>query len=352
MEQKKILFFDTKPYDRTFFDRMNEKPLYQFSIKYLDAHLTEETVGFSAGYDVVCAFVNDRLNQPVIHSLINNGVQLIAMRCAGYNNVDFKAAYGRLPVVRVPGYSPYAVAEHAAALMLTLNRKTHKAYTRTRDGNFSINGLLGFDLHGKTAGVIGTGKIGRCFIDIVKGFGMDVLVYDLMPDMAYAKERGVSYVDLDDLYARADVISLHCPLTPETHHLINCESLNKMKKGVVLINTGRGGLIKTADLIEGLKAHQVGAAGLDVYEEEGDYFFEDMSVSVIEDDILARLLTFPNVLITSHQGFFTHEALTNIADTTLANIREFFDNGYLKNEVCYRCGNSCQKKLKKRCFQQ
>jgi len=350
MEQQKILFFDTKPYDRTFFDEANAGDPFKFSIKYLSTHLTEETVGFSSGYDVVCAFVNDTLNQPVIETLVSSGVRLIAMRCAGYNNVELKAAYGRIPVVRVPGYSPYAVAEHAAALMLTLNRKTHKAYARTRDGNFSINGLLGFDLNAKTAGIIGTGKIGRCLIDILKGFGMNILAYDLMPDHDYAKSNGITYVSLDKIYAESDVISLHCPLTPETHHLINRDALRKMKPGVMLINTGRGGLIKTSDLIEELKSCHVGSAGLDVYEEESDYFFEDFSISVISDDILARLLSFPNVLVTSHQGFFTHEALTNIAQTTLANIREFFDNGYLKNEICYRCGKTCMKKQGKRCF--
>ena len=238
----------------------------------------------------------------------------------------------------------------AAALMLSLNRKIHKAYWRTRDGNFSINGLLGFDLFGKKAGVVGTGKIGKCLITILKGFGMHVIAHDHFPDNEYAKQENIEYVALDELYEKSDVISLHCPLTPETHHMINEESIRKMKAGVMLINTGRGALVKAQDLIAGLKGGKIGFAGLDVYEEESEYFFEDLSASMISDDILARLLTFPNVLITSHQGFFTQEALTNIADTTLGNIQEYFDNGYLKNEICYKCDKSCRKKQKKRCF--
>ena len=348
MEKAKILFFDTKPYDQEYFDQANQG--HDFTIQYLKGHLNRESVDFTTGYSVVCCFVNDDLNQEVIARLKENGVRLIAMRCAGYNNVDLKAAYGHIPVVRVPGYSPHAVAEHATALMMALNRKTHKAYSRTRDGNFSINGLIGFDLHGKTAGIIGTGKIGTCLIDILNGFGMEVLAYDLKPNPELAGQHHFSYVGLDDLYARSDVISLHCPLTPETHHLICQASIGKMRPGVMLINTGRGGLINTLDLIDGLKSGQIGSAGLDVYEEESEYFFEDFSFSVINDDILARLLMFPNVLVTSHQGFFTREALTNIAETTLENVREFFSGGYLKNEICYRCNQNCLKKKKQRCF--
>jgi len=272
------------------------------------------------------------------------------LRSAGYNNVDLRAAYGRIHVVRVPAYSPRAVAEHAVALILSLNRKTHRAYYRTRDGNFSINGFLGFDMYGKTAGVVGTGKIGKAAAEILKGFGMKVLVYDPYPDLSFAELSGVSYVELDELYRRADVVTLHCPLTPETQHMINADSIERMKPGVMIINTGRGKLIDTRALIDGLKSGKVGAAGLDVYEEEGDYFFEDLSAEVITDDVLARLLTFPNVLVTSHQGFFTREALHNIAETTLENIREYAQGGWLRNEICYRCDKECKKKERRRCF--
>ena len=345
---QKILFFDTKPYDKDFFQKANQD--FGFEISYLKTHLTPETASFAAGYDTVCAFVNDVINKAVMETLAGQGVRLIAMRCAGYNNVDLQAAYENIHVVRVPGYSPYAVAEHALALMMSLNRKTHKAYFRTRDGNFSINGLLGFDMHGKTAGVVGTGKIGRCLIRILVAMGMRVLAHDPYPDQEAARAGGFSYVDLPELYAQSDVISLHCPLTAETQHMINQQSIARMKDGVMIINTGRGKLIRTEDLIEGLKAQKLGAAGLDVYEEESEYFFEDFSSSMISDDILARLLTFPNVLITSHQGFFTREALTNIAQTTLDNVREFHAGGFLKNEICYRCGKDCLKKEQRRCF--
>ena len=348
MKKEKILFFDTKPYDQCFFDGANKK--HGYDIKYFNGHLNHDTSAFTEGHNVVCAFVNDIVDRQVIETVVKNGIKLIALRSAGYNNVDLKAAYGKIHVARVPGYSPYAVAEHATALMLSLNRKTHRAYYRTRDGNFSINGLIGFDLHGKTAGVIGTGRIGRCFITILKGFGMKILAYDVYPDKEYARSAEITYVDLPGLYAKSDIISLHCPLNKDTHHLIDKESINQMKEGVILINTGRGGLVKTQDLIDGLKSGKIGAAGLDVYEEESEYFFEDFSTSMINDDILARLLTFPNVLITSHQGFFTKEALTNIAETTLANIKEYFDGGFLKNEICYKCDKECIKKQKKICF--
>jgi D-lactate dehydrogenase len=345
---KKILFYDTKPYDKVFFDSANEK--FDYKIKYFNGHLNQDTVLFSKGYDVVCAFVNDSLDKNVIKTLIDSQVRLIALRCAGYNNVDLKAAYGNIHVVRVPGYSPHAVAEHAAALILSLNRKTHKAYYRTRDGNFSINGLLGFDLYGKTAGVIGVGKIGKCLVEILRGFGMNVLGFDKYKDKEFAKKTDLEYVSLEQLYRQSDVISLHSPLSKETKHMINKNSIAMMKDGVMLINTGRGALVKGNDLIDGLKSGKIGSAGLDVYEEESEYFFEDYSSTVIEDDVLARLLTFPNVLVTSHQGFFTKEALTNIADTTLSNIKEFFEGGFLKNEICYRCNNTCLKKQNKRCF--
>lgn len=347
-EKIKILFFDTKPYDEEFFNIANAR--FGYEIKYLKSHLNHDTVGFVKGFPVVCAFVNDVLDKNIVAALADNGAKLVAMRCAGYNNVDLNAAYKKLPVVRVPGYSPYAVAEHALALMMTLNRKTHKAYSRTRDGNFSIVGLLGFDMVNKTAGIVGTGKIGRCLIDILVGMGMKVLAYDKMPDEQLVREKGVRYVTLDEIYAQSDVISLHCPLTSETEYMINEASLAGMKKGVMIINTGRGKLIKTEALIDALKEGRVGAAGLDVYEEESEYFFEDFSSSFIRDDLLARLLTFPNVLVTSHQGFFTREALTNIADITLGNIQDFFNGGYLPNEICYRCDGVCRKKKQQRCF--
>ena len=263
-----------------------------------------------------------------------NGVRLLALRCAGFNNVDLEAAerYG-LPVVRVPRYSPYAVAEHAVALMLALNRKIHRAYWRTRDGNFSLHGLMGFDMHGKTAGIIGTGQIAKILIRILKGFGMNILAYDPYPDKRFAEETGITYTTLDGLYARSDIISLHCPLTPETKYLINADSIGKMKDGVMIINTGRGKLIHTDMLIDGLKSKKVGSAGLDVYEEEGEYFYEDKSDKIIDDDTLARLLSFNNVILTSHQGFFTKEALHNIAEVTLHNIREFLEGKPLENQV-------------------
>ena len=349
MQTIKTTFFDAKPYDRETFDAVARGSGVE--LKYFDGHLNEDTVQVAAGAEAVCIFVNDAVTRVVAETLKAQGVRLIALRCAGYNNVDLKAVYQHLHVVRVPAYSPYAVAEHAAALLLTLNRKTHKAYFRTRDGNFSINGLMGFDLHGKTAGVIGTGKIGRVLIGILRGFGMRVLAFDPFPDAAFALASGCTYTDLPTLYRESDVISLHCPLTPENVRMINSESLAQMKPGVVIINTGRGKLIDSLALIGGLKSGQVGAAGLDVYEEETDYFFEDFSAAGIDDDVLARLMTFPNVLITSHQAFFTREAMTNIAQTTLDNIRGFFDRGELPHEICYRCGEAtCQRKASGKCF--
>lgn len=345
---KKIAFFDTKPYDREFFDRTNKE--YGYDIRYFKTHLNENTAELSEGFDAVCAFVNDDLNGRVIDHIKEHGIGLIALRSAGYNNVDLKHAYKRIHVMHVPSYSPYSVAEHALALITALNRKTHRAYYRTRDGNFSINGLMGFDLHGKTAGIIGAGKIGQCLIDILKGCGMRILAYDLHPKINWAKEKGVIYTDLEQLYRESDVISLHCPLTPETHYLINDDAISMMKPGVLLINTGRGLLINTRALIKGLKSGKIGGAGLDVYEEEAEYFFEDFSDSAISDDVLARLMTFPNVLITSHQAFFTREALQNIADTTLKNIDDFFNERPLKNEICYHCKGNCVKPGQKRCW--
>jgi D-lactate dehydrogenase len=349
IKKAKIIFFDTKEYDREFFNAANEK--YRFNIKYLNERLTVDTVSLTRGFDVVCAFVNDNLRQEVARVLIKNKIELIALRCAGYNNVDFKTLYKKIHVVRVPAYSPHAVAEHTIAMILALNRKIHRAYYRTRDSNFDISGFIGFDMYRKTAGIIGTGKIGRIVSEILHGFGMRVLVYDLYPDPGWADRIGAEYVKLDSLYKESDIISLHCPLTPENVHMINSASISAMKDGVMIINTGRGALINTKDLIEKLKSKKVGYAGLDVYEEEEKYFFEDFSSKGVDDDILSRLLTFPNVLITSHQAFFTREALRNIAETTLANIKAFYNNEILENEICYQCSNKeCKKEKLGRCF--
>lgn len=347
----KIAFFDAKSYDQKFFDAANER--YGYGIDYFETRLNRESLPLVQNHTVVCPFVNDTINGEVIEGLVEKGAKLIAMRCAGYNNVDLKAAYDSIHVVRVPEYSPYAVAEHAAALMLSLNRKIHKAFYRVRDNNFSIKGLLGFDMRGKTAGVVGTGRIGRAMIDILKGFGMEVVAFDVKRDESFAKEKGFSYVELEALYAKSDVITLHCPLTNDNYHMIDDDAINAMKDGVMLINTSRGHLVDTEALVNGLKKEKISAAGLDVYEEESDYFFEDRSDEIILDDLLARLNSFNNVLITSHQGFFTKEALTNIAETTLRNVSDFLKDNKLDNEVCYRCGQTpCPKKSKdlRRCF--
>lgn len=327
----KIAFFGAKPYDIASFDKVNEK--YNYDIRYYKGHLNPNNVVLTQDTDVVCIFVNDTADAAVIDAMVDNGVKLLALRCAGFNNVDLKAAKGKLPVVRVPAYSPYAVAEYSLALMLSLNRKIHRAYWRTRDGNFSLNGLMGFDMHGKTIGIIGTGKIARILIRLLKGFGMRILAYDLYPDMKFAGEEGISYVSLDELYRESDIISLHCPLTDQTKYMIDKDSIDKMKEGVMIINTGRGQLINTNDLIEGLKEKKIAAAGLDVYEEEGEYFYEDKSDKIIDDDVLARLLSFNNAIVTSHQAFFTKEALHNIAETTLQNIEDFRCHRPLVNEV-------------------
>ena len=327
----KIAFFGAKPYDIASFDKVNEK--YNYDIRYYKGHLNPNNVVLTQDTDVVCIFVNDTADAAVIDAMVDNGVKLLALRCAGFNNVDLKAAKGKLPVVRVPAYSPYAVAEYSLALMLSLNRKIHRAYWRTRDGNFSLNGLMGFDMHGKTIGIIGTGKIAKILIRLLKGFGMRILAYDLYPDMKFAGEEGISYVSLDELYRESDIISLHCPLTDQTKYMIDKDSIDKMKEGVMIINTGRGQLINTNDLIEGLKEKKIAAAGLDVYEEEGEYFYEDKSDQIIDDDVLARLLSFNNVIVTSHQAFFTKEALHNIAETTLQNIEDFRCHRPLVNEV-------------------
>lgn len=349
MDGVNIAFFDTKLYDIEYFDLVNRD--FSYNIKYFNSHLTIDTVIFTKGYNVACVFVNDIITSDIANTLIGNGIELIALRSAGYNNIDLNAVYKKIHVVRVPSYSPYAVAEQAVALMLALNRKIHKAYYRTRDSNFNINGLLGFDMYGKTAGIIGTGKIGKVIIKILTGFGMKILAYDPLPDKEYAETIGFKYVDLNRLYKESDIISLHCPLTKDTYHLIDKDSISQMKKGVMVINTGRGQLIDTKALINALKNEKIGAAGLDVYEEESEYFFEDFSSSFISDDVLARLLTFNNVLITSHQGFFTKEALYNIAKTTLNNIKDYFQGSKLLNEICYKCSEEhCKREKSGRCF--
>ena len=343
----KVAFFDAKAYDKPSFEQYGAQHGVQF--KYLEDKLNEDTVDFAKGCDAVCVFVNDTVNAAVIGKLYEYGVKLIALRSAGYNNVDIQAAFGKVHVVHVPAYSPYAVAEHAIALLLTSVRRIHKAYNRTREFHFSLNGLTGFDFHGKTVGVVGTGKIGRIFIDICRGFGMKVIAYDLFP----AKDNGIDYVSLDELLERSDIISLHCPLTEDTRHMIDAAAIEKMKKGVVIVNTSRGGLIDAEALLEGIKARKVGAACLDVYEEEADVFFEDRSGHILNDDLLSRLISMPNVIVTSHQAFLTEEALNNIAETTVNNILSCFEkDGLCDNELCYRCGNieQCRKERRGKCF--
>ena len=321
-----ISFYDTKPYDKKYFNIINEQ--YGFTINYFETKLSARTAKLAEGSDAVCAFVNDDVSAPTIDALNKLGIKIIAMRCAGYNNVDIRYAQDKIPVVRVPAYSPHAVAEHAMALLLTLNRRIHKAFLRTRDFNFSLNGLTGFDLYGKTVGVVGKGKIGSAFIDICRGFGMKVLAYDVFPNL-----DGVEYVEMETLLKRSDLISLHCPLTPATRHIINAKSIDKMKKGVFIVNTSRGALIDSEALLYGLLNEKLGGACLDVYEEESDLFYEDNSATIVKDDILSRLICLPNVIVTSHQGFLTGEALTNIASTTLENISEFFADGSLDNQI-------------------
>ena len=343
----KVAFFDAKAYDKPSFEKFGGLQDMQF--RFLETKLNEDTVELARGCDAVCVFVNDTVNAKVIDKLYEFGVKLIALRSAGYNNVDVRAAFGKVHVVHVPAYSPYAVAEHAMALLLTSVRRIHKAYNRTRDFNFSLSGLTGFDLHGKTVGVVGTGKIGRIFIDICRGFGMKVIAYDAFP----AKDSGIDYVPLEELFARSDIISLHCPLTDETRHMIGGPAIGRMKKGVVILNTSRGGLIDAEALLEGIKARKIGAACLDVYEEEADIFFEDRSGHILNDELLSRLISMPNVIVTSHQAFLTEEALNNIAETTVNNIQSYFKNdGICDNELCYRCGNieKCKKERKEKCF--
>ncbi len=327
----KIAFFDAQRYDRDSFNAENKD--FGFEIHYYKERLSMNTVDLSKGKEVVCIFVNAEVDAKVIDRLVENGVKLIALRCAGFNNVDLHAAKGRIRVVRVPAYSPHAVAEYAVTLMLCLNRKVYRSVFRTREGNFKLKGLMGFDMYGKTAGLVGMGRIAKELIKILKGFGMNIVAYDLYPDKKFAEEYGVKLVSLDELYAQSDIISLHCPLTDDTKYIINKDSIAKMKKGVMIINTGRGKLINTEDLIDGLRSGKVGSAGLDVYEEEQNFFYEDLSDKMIDDDKLALLLMMPNVIVTSHQAFFTREAMHNIADTTLNNIKDWAEGKELKNEV-------------------
>ncbi|MBQ8332437.1 MAG: 2-hydroxyacid dehydrogenase [Clostridia bacterium] len=331
----KIAFFDTKPYDKPSFEKFGAE--HGITFKYFETKLNEDTAELAHGFDGVCVFVNDTVNAAVIDQLHELGVKVIALRCAGFNNVDMKHAYGRIHVVRVPAYSPYAVAEHTMAMLLTSIRRIHKAYIRTKDYNFSLAGMTGFDLHGKTVGVIGTGRIGRVFIDICRGFGMKVLAYDKFPAEGLDNGDTVRYVTLDELFTKSDIISLHCPLTDETYHVIDEAALDKCKRGVILLNTSRGALVDAEALVAGIKSRKVGAACLDVYEEESDHFFEDKSGHILDDDTLARLISMPNVIVTSHQAFLTEEALSNIAETTVQNLVDLFEKGQCPNELCWRC---------------
>lgn len=342
----KVCFFDTKPYDKIYFEQLKEQ--YQIEVEYFEPKLGPKTAFMAKGFEAAVAFVNDAVDKETIDLLYQNGIKLVAMRSAGYNNVDFKAAFEKIHVVRVPAYSPYAVAEHAMALLQTLNRKIHRAYIRTRDFNFSLNDLIGFDLHGKTMGVVGTGKIGRIFVDICNGFGMKVIAYDPYP----MKDSGINYVSFEELCKEADVISLHCPLSKDTFHMINEASLQSMKKGVYLVNTSRGALINSEALLNAIKDGKIGGACLDVYEEETEIFYEDMSYTIVQDDVLSRIISMPNVIVTSHQAFLTKEALHNIAETTLSNLREYFDGKILTNEICYQCsrGEPCPRSESNRCF--
>jgi len=328
----KIVFFGSKSYDQESFEGVNEQ--FGFELKFFKAHPTLDNISLTQGALAVCVFVNDPVGGDIVRAMAANGVKVIALRCAGFNNVDLMAAKEvGIRVVRVPAYSPHAIAEFALALMLAADRHIPRAVTRTRDANFSLQGLLGFDLYGKTIGIVGTGKIAKVLIRMLSGFGMTILGTDPYPDEEFARQNDLTYVTKEELFAKSDIISLHCPLTPETSHMINAESIALMKPGVMIVNTGRGQLINTDDLIEGLKSKKIGSAALDVYEEEGNYFYEDISNSIIEDDRLARLLSFNNVLVTSHQAFFTREALHNIATTTLQNIRDYVEGKELVNEV-------------------
>ncbi|WPP52945.1 2-hydroxyacid dehydrogenase [Catalinimonas niigatensis] len=328
----KVAFFSTKAYDKEFMNRVNKQ--HEHKLTYFDTSLEVSTAILAHDYEAVCIFVNDKANKGTLQKLHQQGIRLIALRCAGFNNVDLKAAEELgIKVVRVPAYSPYAVAEHALAMILTLNRKTHIAYDRVRNGNFSLDRLMGFDMRGKTVGVIGTGKIGQIFASIMHGIGCHVIAFDPYPDQEFEQEGRVKYVPLDEIWKASDILSLHCPLTPDSHYMINEEAIDKMKDKVMLINTSRGGLVDTKAVIKALKYGKIGYLGLDVYEQEENLFFQDLSGHIIQDDDISRLMTFPNVLITSHQAFFTENAMTNIAETTLQNISDFEEGKDLKNEV-------------------
>jgi D-lactate dehydrogenase len=327
----KIAVFSTKPYDQTYFEKYQAEHDFQFT--FFSTPLDQDTANLTVGFEVACVFVNDKVDNATIEILAKNGIRLIALRCAGYNNVDVESARRNgIKIVRVPAYSPEAVAEHAVALILTLNRKTHKAYNRIREGNFSLNNLIGFNLHGKTIGVVGTGKIGATFCKIMQGFGCKILAYDLYPSEELVS-LDVEYLSLDKVFAQADILSLHCPLNPDTRHIVDKRAIALMKDGVMIINTSRGALIKTADIITGLKDEKIGYLGIDVYEQEEDLFFKDLSESIIADDFILRLIGFPNVLITSHQAYFTKEAMDEITLTTLSNIHDFASGMLLKNEI-------------------
>lgn len=326
----KIAFFDTKDYDKELFDEYNRN--YGYEITYFDSKLNKETANLTKGFDAVCIFVNDKADEETLKILETNGVKVVALRCAGFNNVDVDHK-GNLRVVRVPGYSPYAVAEHTVALLLNINRKIYKSYQRVKKYNFSLDGLLGFDVHGKTIGVIGTGRIGKTFIQIMKGFGTNIIAYDLFKDEKAAEELGFKYVELDELLANSDIISLHCPLTKETENIINKENIEKMKKGVIILNSSRGKLVDTDSLIDELTTGKIGGVGLDVYEDEEEFFFRDMSNSYKRDKNLSILISMPNVIITAHQSFFTKEALNNIASDTCENIKQVMNGEKCKNEI-------------------
>jgi Lactate dehydrogenase and related dehydrogenases len=329
----KTAVFSTKPYDEHFLTAANQSLGAAHRLEFFEERLNYHTAALVEGHQAVCAFVNDVLDAPTIDRLHERGVRFIALRCAGFNQVDLRhaAALG-VRVAHVPAYSPHAVAEFALTLVLALNRKIHRAYNRVRDGNFSIEGLVGFDLHGKTVGLLGTGKIGLVFAGILSGFGVRLLGYDPFHNPAFTKHGG-RYVTLEELLSQSDIISLHCPLTPDTFHIINAQSIARMKRGVMLVNTSRGALVDTVAVIDGLKSGQIGYLGLDVYEQEADVFYENLSESIIQDDILQRLISFPNVLVTSHQAYFTDTALNNIAETTIRNLTVFENGGALDNEI-------------------
>lgn len=327
----KIAFFATKEYDKKIFNKYNKE--YKYEITYFDSNLNKETAPLAKGYDVICIFVNDIVDKETIEILKENGVKLIALRCAGFNNVALNSLNGDIKVVRVPSYSPHAVAEHATALLLEINRKIYKAYQRTKKYNFTLDGLLGFDIYGKTVGVVGTGKIGKEFCKIMKGFGANIIAYDVYHDDEAAKEIGFKYVELDELLSKSDIISIHCPLTKENEKLINSTTIEKMKNGVIIINTSRGKLIDSNSLIEELEKGKIGGVGLDVFDEESEFFLNDMSREYKRNRNLSLLLSMPNVIITSHQAFFTREALNKIAQDTCENIKEYFETGTCVNEV-------------------